>query len=107
MTHLNSPATVEPAAGAPILVLEKLDKRFGGTHALKAVDLAFDEGEIHAIVGENGAGKSTLIKLLTGVHRARPARCTGAARRSLSPIRTRRSASASTQCTRKSFFVRI
>ena len=68
MTHLNSPATVEPAAGAPILVLEKLDKRFGGTHALKAVDLAFEEGEIHAIVGENGAGKSTLIKLLTGVH---------------------------------------
>ena len=38
------------------------------THALKAVDLAFEEGEIHAIVGENGAGKSTLIKLLTGVH---------------------------------------
>ena len=68
MTHLNSPAAVEPAAGAPILVLEKLDKRFGATHALKAVDLAFDEGEIHAIVGENGAGKSTLIKLLTGVH---------------------------------------
>ena len=64
MTHLNSPA----AAGAPILVLEKLDKRFGATHALKAVDLAFEEGEIHAIVGENGAGKSTLIKLLTGVH---------------------------------------
>ncbi len=55
-------------AGAPILVLEKLDKRFGATHALKAVDLTFDEGEIHAIVGENGAGKSTLIKLLTGVY---------------------------------------
>ena len=53
---------------APLLVLQKLDKRFGATHALKAVDLAFEEGEIHAIVGENGAGKSTLIKLLTGVH---------------------------------------
>ena len=50
-----------------LLVLEKLDKRFGATHALKAVDLAFEAGEIHAIVGENGAGKSTLIKLLTGV----------------------------------------
>src|ERR1700731_4844038 len=56
------------AAGAPLLVLKKLDKRFGATHALKAVDLVFEAGEIHAIVGENGAGKSTLIKLLTGVH---------------------------------------
>jgi ABC-type polysaccharide/polyol phosphate transport system ATPase subunit len=48
--------------------LARLDKRFGATHALKAVDLTFEAGEIHAIVGENGAGKSTLIKLLTGVH---------------------------------------
>jgi ribose transport system ATP-binding protein len=53
---------------APILVLKGLDKRFGATHALKGVDLAFEAGEIHAIVGENGAGKSTLIKLLTGVY---------------------------------------
>ena len=56
------------ASGAPLLVLKKLDKRFDATHALKAVDLVFEQGEIHAIVGENGAGKSTLIKLLTGVH---------------------------------------
>ena len=63
--------SVETAAGAsrpPILALEKLDKRFGPTHALKSVDLTFEEGEIHAIVGENGAGKSTLIKVLTAVH---------------------------------------
>jgi ribose transport system ATP-binding protein len=56
------------ASAGPVLELRKLDKRFGGTHALKAVDLAFEAGEIHAIVGENGAGKSTLIKMLTGVH---------------------------------------
>jgi ribose transport system ATP-binding protein len=61
-------ATGAVATAAPLLVLKKLDKRFGGTHALKAVDLAFERGEIHAIVGENGAGKSTLIKLLTGVY---------------------------------------
>jgi ribose transport system ATP-binding protein len=58
------------AAGsaAPLLALKGLDKRFGATHALKAVDLSFEAGEVHAIVGENGAGKSTLIKLLTGVY---------------------------------------
>ena len=55
-------------SAAPLLVLKGLDKRFGATHALKAVDLTFEAGEIHAIVGENGAGKSTLIKLLTGVY---------------------------------------
>jgi len=70
MTLSTAPDPIEPTSGprAPILVLEKLDKRFGATHALKAVDLTFEEGEIHAIVGENGAGKSTLIKLLTGVY---------------------------------------
>src|SRR5260221_2405811 len=60
-----------PAAGvpaAPVLALKGLDKRFGATHALKGVDLSFEAGEVHAIVGENGAGKSTLIKLLTGVY---------------------------------------
>lgn len=55
------------ASGSPILELRKLEKPFTGTHALKPADLAFEAGEIHAIVGENGAGKSTLIKLLTGV----------------------------------------
>jgi ribose transport system ATP-binding protein len=61
-------AATAPASGAALLSLQKLDKSFGATHALKAVDLSFERGEIHAIVGENGAGKSTLIKLLTGVH---------------------------------------
>ena len=65
---MTSVESAVPNAAAPIMVLEKLDKRFGATHALKAVDLTFEEGEIHAIVGENGAGKSTLIKVLTAVH---------------------------------------
>src|ERR1700688_1988684 len=64
----DSQAGAPYTGGAPLLVLKKLDKRFGATHALKAVDLTFEAGEIHAIVGENGAGKSTLIKLLTGVY---------------------------------------
>ena len=71
ITQSATVTSIETAArtdGAPLVALRKLDKRFGATHALKAVDLTFEEGEIHAIVGENGAGKSTLIKLLTGVY---------------------------------------
>lgn len=65
---MDRPAMGGPtAAGAPLLELRGLDKQYTGTHALKQVDLTFNAGEIHAIVGENGAGKSTLIKLLTGV----------------------------------------
>lgn len=56
-------------AGAPILELRGLQKKYGYVEALKPATITFLSGEIHAIVGENGAGKSTLIKLLTGVIR--------------------------------------
>jgi ribose transport system ATP-binding protein len=69
VSALDRPADPDgPSAAATLLELRGLDKRFTGTHALKHVSLAFQRGEIHAIVGENGAGKSTLIKLLTGVY---------------------------------------
>lgn len=62
-----SSADGRPQGEGSILELRGLCKYFGPVEALKPTTLAFDYGEIHAIVGENGAGKSTLIKLLTGV----------------------------------------
>ena len=50
--------------------VELLDitKRFPGVLANDAVTVRFEEGAIHAVIGENGAGKSTLMSILYGLH---------------------------------------
>lgn len=50
-----------------LLRLENISVNFGGVHALKDVSLAFDEGEIVALMGPNGAGKSTVLKAIFGL----------------------------------------
>ncbi|TNC72766.1 sugar ABC transporter ATP-binding protein [Rubellimicrobium roseum] len=48
--------------------LQKVDKKFPGVHALKAIDFQVGRGEIVGLVGENGAGKSTLMKVIYGAY---------------------------------------
>jgi urea transport system ATP-binding protein len=49
-----------------LLEIEGLRKSFGGLTAVDGVDLALEEGSLHALVGPNGCGKSTLFNLITG-----------------------------------------
>ncbi|MEM9223219.1 MAG: sugar ABC transporter ATP-binding protein [Pseudomonadota bacterium] len=57
-----------PEEGKPVLRVDGVSKRFGGTKAVSDVGFGVSRGEIVALLGENGAGKSTLIKILAGVY---------------------------------------
>jgi branched-chain amino acid transport system ATP-binding protein len=50
----------------PVLVADRLTRRFGGLIANQHVSLALEHGGVHALVGPNGAGKSTCLNLLSG-----------------------------------------
>ncbi|HUX13988.1 MAG TPA: sugar ABC transporter ATP-binding protein [Spirochaetia bacterium] len=52
----------------PVLEARHISKRFTATQALDDVTIAFNAGEVHALIGENGAGKSTLMNIVGGIH---------------------------------------
>ena len=49
-----------------LLVVDRLNKRFGGVSAAKDVSFSLDAGELLAVIGPNGAGKSTTFGMVGG-----------------------------------------
>ncbi|QHI38947.1 ABC transporter ATP-binding protein NatA [Kordia antarctica] len=50
-----------------MLSVINLSKSYGKKQILNEIELHFNSGEIHGIVGENGAGKTTLFKCIAGL----------------------------------------
>src|SRR5579864_5318840 len=57
------------APSADILVVQSIEKHFGGVRALRGVSLTASEGSITGIIGPNGSGKTTLLHIIGGLLR--------------------------------------
>jgi branched-chain amino acid transport system ATP-binding protein len=57
-----------------VLRLESVDVYYGPVHALQAVSLRVDAGEIVCLLGGNASGKSTTMKTILGLIRPRAGR---------------------------------
>ena len=51
----------------PVIIVERLSKRFGDTVAVDALSFDVQRGDILGLLGPNGAGKTTVIQLLLGL----------------------------------------
>ncbi len=52
---------------APVILVERLVKRYGGTIAVGGIDFAVEHGVTAALLGGNGAGKTTTLSILLGL----------------------------------------
>ena len=50
-----------------MLRVDRLDVRYGTTHAVRAVDLEVGAGEAVAVLGPNGAGKTSTLRAISGL----------------------------------------
>lgn len=54
---------------SPVVVTDKLTKKYDELTALDSVSISLNRGGILGIIGPNGAGKTTMIKILVGLAR--------------------------------------
>ena len=59
-----------PAASAPVIRVEGLEKSYQELEVLRGVDFEVERGSIFALLGSNGAGKTTVVRILSTLLRS-------------------------------------
>ena len=59
--------TASPSPSSALLRVEKLNKHFGGVHAVVDFDIVVRPGQIMGLIGPNGSGKTTVFNLINGI----------------------------------------
>ena len=49
-----------------IIEIKEVDLKIGKTQILKNINVSFEEGKIHGLIGRNGSGKTMLMKCVCG-----------------------------------------
>jgi polar amino acid transport system ATP-binding protein len=52
------------APPAPLITIDRVNKRFGTQHVLRDITTFFRAGEVAVILGASGSGKSTLLRMI-------------------------------------------
>lgn len=58
-----------PPDASDHLVVDSVEKRFGGVVAVDNISITVRRGEIRSIIGPNGAGKTSLLNTISGFYR--------------------------------------
>ncbi len=66
--------SVDVPEGTPLLQVEDMELRFGGTRAVDGISFDVRPGELFAIIGPNGAGKTSIFNCISGVYRPQAGR---------------------------------
>jgi glutamate transport system ATP-binding protein len=61
---LQEEGRADAATGAPLVVLDQVDKWFGDLHVLRDINLTVKRGEVVVVIGPSGSGKSTLCRAI-------------------------------------------
>ncbi len=64
MVAVSEGMTSDQALGAPLVVLDGVNKWFGELHVLKNINVTVSRGEVVVVIGPSGSGKSTLCRAI-------------------------------------------